>query len=418
MLLNSTAVYLKWKPPPSHTQNGALKSYNIIVRGIDVKVNYSKILSNVTIDAFSSTLLLANLTEGVTYTVTIAAANSAGMGPYTDPATLRLDPITKTLDQSTHRYPIHPKDDFVTQPWFIIILGAILVIMMLSFGIMVIAKRKQMMIKKSALSSLRGATGVHKLTTMPRNDDGYWMDPNGIMWRHPKDQIQDYAPVCTTNTLPLEQNRPRFEYTEIPGEYAEVAAYGARNDENEKTSEYERTRSPAPYATTTLLNGRFVTNTNEHQQQQHYGNYGNYGRNVHSESYFNPNDKINITENKLANNMYNPSMSVPQTPLGSMRNNNRFKMALYNGDSKMGSVNSLGGQQKEQFYIKVGELNPNQTWNNHQNIYQNSMGSIGSQNDPKNKVYLPSNRSVISYRSASVDYAEDVWNYAYDYFVS
>lgn len=72
-------------------------------------MNRSRILTNVTIDATAPTLLLANLTEGVTYTVSVAAANRAGYGPYSTPATLRLDPITKRLDQSTlsHRYVVN-----------------------------------------------------------------------------------------------------------------------------------------------------------------------------------------------------------------------------------------------------------------------------------------------------------------------
>lgn len=83
---------------------GILVSYHIIVRGIDIAANKSRVLTNVSIDAATPTLLLANLTEGVTYTVSVAAANSAGIGPYSSPATLRLDPITKRLDQSTsHR---------------------------------------------------------------------------------------------------------------------------------------------------------------------------------------------------------------------------------------------------------------------------------------------------------------------------
>lgn len=78
-----------------------LQTYYIIVRGYDATLNRSRILTNVTIDASAPTLLLANLTEGVTYTVSVAAANRAGYGPYSVPATLRLDPITKRLDQST-----------------------------------------------------------------------------------------------------------------------------------------------------------------------------------------------------------------------------------------------------------------------------------------------------------------------------
>lgn len=100
LMLNSSAVYLKWKAPNLSAQNGVLRTYHIVVRGVDVRFNISKILSNVTIDAATSTLLLANLTEGVTYTVSIAAANNAGLGPYSAPATLRLDPITKRLDQT------------------------------------------------------------------------------------------------------------------------------------------------------------------------------------------------------------------------------------------------------------------------------------------------------------------------------
>lgn len=178
LLLNSSAVYLKWKPPTASAQNGniscfpasvstyrtglsspgILRTYNIIVRGVDLRTNYSKVLSNVTIEATSSTLLLANLTEGVTYTVSVAAATSAGMGPFSNPATLRLDPITKQLDQTSHRYPINHNnmDDILTQPWFIAVLGCILVLMMLSFGAMVFVKRKHMMMKQSALTSLRG----------------------------------------------------------------------------------------------------------------------------------------------------------------------------------------------------------------------------------------------------------------------
>lgn len=59
---------------------------------------------------------------------------------------------------SHQRYPINQQntDDVLTQPWFIILLGAILAIMMLSLGAMVFVKRRHMMIKQSALNSIRG----------------------------------------------------------------------------------------------------------------------------------------------------------------------------------------------------------------------------------------------------------------------
>lgn len=91
-----------------HSKAGVLLTYHIIVRGLDINMNKSRVLTNVTIDAATPTLLLANLTEGVTYTVSVAAGNRAGLGPYNSPATLRLDPITKRLDQTaSHRFVLH-----------------------------------------------------------------------------------------------------------------------------------------------------------------------------------------------------------------------------------------------------------------------------------------------------------------------
>ncbi|XP_053673919.1 roundabout homolog 2-like, partial [Anopheles nili] len=359
LLLNSSAVYLKWKPPATSAQNGILRSYNIIVRGVDLRSNYSKVLSNVTIEATSSTLLLANLTEGVTYTVSIAAATSIGMGPFSNPATLRLDPITKQLDQTSHRYPINHNnmDDILTQPWFIAVLGTILVLMMLSFGAMVLVKRKHMVMKQTAVAAIRAhsTAGVLKI----QHNDGLWMDPSGMMWSHQptgmernKDHIQDYAPV---GILPQEQhqlqaaqqhNRSRYvEYMDYPSDYAEVSSFHHLPHEravsqasgSKAPSEYSSggARSPAPYATTTLIgNSRFITapggvTGNESRQQRmpagkiYYNAEAysapqatqapsesgslSYGRNVCSESYFNPNEKINITENKLASH----TVSIP-----------------------------------------------------------------------------------------------------------
>ncbi|XP_055637458.1 roundabout homolog 2-like [Toxorhynchites rutilus septentrionalis] len=449
LLLNSSAVYLKWRSPPAGAINGVLQTYHVIVRGVDVHSNYSKILSNVTIDASSPNLLLANLTEGVTYTVSIAAATAAGMGPFSGPATLRLDPVTKQLDQTSHRYPINHDnmDDIVTKPWFIAVLGTILALMMLSFGAMVFVKRKQMMMKQSALASIRGhhSTGVLKFPTLPQNNDGYWTDPSGMIWRHPaqpKDHIQDYAPVCTTSTIVADQNnRNRYvgiDYNEYPSDYAEVSSFSPNNktivcdNASKAPSEYSGTRSPAPYATTTLIgNSRFITNSsnggamaNHHHQQSAYGSMyyntdsypvtdssnaksensgpllsgsGDYGRNVYSESYFNPTEKINITENKLAslNNggtgnggyqlvpnhsgssasssssstggggggrsettkIFPPSQSTPQTPFGTIRKNrfklsrtpvNNLRISFETGGQQGGTGNEYGNQQQLQ----------------------------------------------------------------------
>lgn len=199
-LLNTSTVYVKWKAPAAKFHNGILKSFNVIVRGVNIYENVSKVLTNITIDASTSTIMLANLTEGVTYTVEVAAVTDAGLGPYGAPIIMRLDPMTKKLDTSfSYRFPLHNDhmNDFLTQPWFIILLGTILVIVMLSFGVMVYIKRKHIMMKQSVLGLPPSLTTVK---VPPTNN--YWMDPAGTIWKsNPRlkdgHHIPDYAPVCT-----------------------------------------------------------------------------------------------------------------------------------------------------------------------------------------------------------------------------
>ncbi|XP_037958391.1 protein sax-3 [Teleopsis dalmanni] len=305
ILLNSSAVFLKWKAPKLKAEHGILLFYHVIVRGIDTAHNFSRILTNVTIDAASPTLVLANLTEGVMYTVSVAAGNNAGVGPYCTPATLRLNPLTKLLDPFINqRYTINQDhaDDVVTQPWFIILLGAILAIMMLSFGAMVFVKRKHIMMKQSALSTMRGShhsNDVLKMPNLSRNGNGFWLDATagGMVWRTSpsgdtldlqKDQIADYAPVCLSTNgsgnssqdqiANGERTQQRYvgEYSNIPTDYAEVSSFG------KAPSEYggmqrNNTSSPAPYATSSILNSndeqpRYQQRPGyaaQHQRQQH-----------------------------------------------------------------------------------------------------------------------------------------------------
>lgn len=97
-LLNATAIFLKWQPPPEDHINGILLYYQIIIRGFDAG-NVSKILANMSVEATSPSLMLANLTTGVTYSVSVAAATRIGIGVYSKPVVLRLDPNTNKLDQ-------------------------------------------------------------------------------------------------------------------------------------------------------------------------------------------------------------------------------------------------------------------------------------------------------------------------------
>lgn len=158
-LLNETTVLVKWKAPAVIRRNGILKSYNVIVRCVNFYQNISKTLTNVTIDADSARITLVNLTEGVTYTISVAAINRIGLGPYSQPAIIRLDPFTKKLDTSfTYRSP-SPNDDFesmMMKPWFIVLLGATLVILALSLAMIIFIKRRQAWLKQSSFNGLSG----------------------------------------------------------------------------------------------------------------------------------------------------------------------------------------------------------------------------------------------------------------------
>lgn len=52
-----------------------------------------------------------------------------------------------------YRYPINREhmDDFLTETWFIVLLGSILAIIIMSFAAMVFVKRKHMLMKQGSL---------------------------------------------------------------------------------------------------------------------------------------------------------------------------------------------------------------------------------------------------------------------------
>lgn len=104
LLLNSTAVFLKWQPPPLAVQNGVLRNYQVVVYREGNGPSAAPVhLTNVTVDSSTPTLLLTNLTAGVGYLVRVAAATRVGLGPFSAPAKLRLDPASKILDQQNYR---------------------------------------------------------------------------------------------------------------------------------------------------------------------------------------------------------------------------------------------------------------------------------------------------------------------------
>lgn len=216
--MNTSNVYVKWRAPTKRSLNGILKSFNVIVRGVNVYENISKILTNITTDASRNSIMLANLTEGVTYTVSVAAETNAGLGPYGRPIIMRLDPVTKQLETSfTYRFSLNNEgiSSFVNQSWFVVLLGTVLIIIMAGFGVTVYVKRKHLMLKQSMMGLPSAMTPIK---VPPSNN--YFMDTSGAIWKSSngvlcsmKDHhIPDYSPVCSvipSNTIVDDDNRNR-----------------------------------------------------------------------------------------------------------------------------------------------------------------------------------------------------------------
>ncbi|XP_058056254.1 protein sax-3 [Anopheles bellator] len=255
LLLNTSSVYLKWDPPVKESINGKLKHYHIIIRGYDAH-NISKVLTNMTVEGEAPKLLLANLSAGVTYSVSIAASTKVGIGPYSIPSILRLDPHTKRLDRGYTRYPINHdySHDILTQTWFIILLGSIIAIIVFLLGAIVIFRRIQLM-KHSSLNNMHGNHAIgtlRKFPTLPLNPNGVWIDPGGGVWRQAsdvtKEAITDYTQVSSAPTLPL-PDYERLSPLNMP-DYAEVAGCSSFKNDLGQTPCYD---NYGAYASTTLV---------------------------------------------------------------------------------------------------------------------------------------------------------------------
>lgn len=76
---------------------GHIVSYNVLVQGMDY-FNATRIFKNMTIEGKTPFLLLANLTSGVTYYITVAASTKYGLGPFTKPSIIKVDSNMRIID--------------------------------------------------------------------------------------------------------------------------------------------------------------------------------------------------------------------------------------------------------------------------------------------------------------------------------
>lgn len=289
-LLNSTAVYLKWKPPPPQTLNGELQGYRIEVRS-----NNTDTKTDIVTVGTAPTLLLGNLTSGVSYSVRVAATTRAGVGPFSLPAVLRLDPVTQVVDSHQQR-PIGTdmrNGDFITETWFMALLISMVTVMVLLFAAMLLVRRRQMLAKKTMTPS---RTNGPVLNTPLKHEAPLWLDKEALhdysstLPEYSKLNPQEYSRVdynsmnghVHQNGVNLMQNPLEFTRSDrlengyvmkLGGKYQDYSSMQVRDyaspslgDRNSQVVDYaevdasvvavqDGSTSPAPYATTTLVTG-------------------------------------------------------------------------------------------------------------------------------------------------------------------
>ncbi|ENN71106.1 hypothetical protein YQE_12039, partial [Dendroctonus ponderosae] len=343
LLLNSTAVWLKWKPPPSI--HGELEGYKI-----EVKTNGSLTPTLINVGT-APTFLLGNLTSGVVYYIKVAASTRAGVGPFSPASTLRLDPASRVTDNSLPR-PIGPgmqSENFVTETWFMALLISMISVMVVLFAAMFFVRRRQLLSKK-AMTPSRSNGGVLSTPLASKQEAPLWLDKDipDYAATYPEysklTPNQEYAqrseysngslPQSNGNLLngninlhsnPLhfkEQyaTRPdKLEYSSESGypvgrkyndynllQVQEYASPNVGNDRGSQIADYAEVdasvvknngggaSSPAPYATTTLVTGsrRLLWNppslSTDDESPYPSSNGGYYNRKVYSDSYFAP----------------------------------------------------------------------------------------------------------------------------------
>ncbi|XP_041972933.1 roundabout homolog 1-like [Aricia agestis] len=316
-IVNGTTVHLKWQPPEPHLQNGAIIGYNVVLNWLDIPANKSMVAINTTVHQATS-LIMTNLTSGVSYSVQIAAETIVGLGPFSQKVYLNIDSRLIGLDPLL-RYPINGEvsivaGDFVMETWFYFLIAAIVLFKIIMIGGIIYIRKHNIFSKKSALPNIYDSNGTSLVTQMNIKA--------AVSLSHPLTSCYNKNTVTKTESLLWMENQPGLclsgsqtghskekansEYDKVTHplpEYAEVTS--SRVTGNEWNTSKTAT-SPAAYASVTLVantrqcvsslgwfppGSKLVDTSAENRyppDEELYpaSNGGYYNRNVYSEKYF------------------------------------------------------------------------------------------------------------------------------------
>ncbi|XP_076367138.1 roundabout homolog 1-like isoform X11 [Tachypleus tridentatus] len=204
-LVNMTSAAIYWSPPPPQHRNGILKGYKIRVLS-----NNSRLHSNITTNATSTSIQIYNLIAGASYTIKALAFTSVGPGPYTSPLSVVMDP--SYMESPSAAGPPSTSlsnsfQDLLRQPWFIALIGG-LSCLLLSVFFVILFLRRRLAWKKALVAHL--TVPVHKpedasvyspLQCNVNASDYAEVDTHNMATFYKKEPPSALAPYATTTLI-------------------------------------------------------------------------------------------------------------------------------------------------------------------------------------------------------------------------
>jgi len=116
-----------------------------------------KALAQMVLNATNMSVLLNNLTTGVTYQVRVAAFTRAGMGPFSTESRLWMDPsaLTPNPRSRSTTNTASAGSGVLREPWFALLLGTMALAVVGAFLAVIYLKKRQAAAKE--LGHIKGA---------------------------------------------------------------------------------------------------------------------------------------------------------------------------------------------------------------------------------------------------------------------
>ncbi|XP_054715413.1 roundabout homolog 2-like [Uloborus diversus] len=243
-ILGANSAAISWSPPPPQHINGGLRGY--VIHIFD---NSSTLHSNLTTNGTTTSIVLKNLTAGMTYKVRAEAFTRAGIGPSTPLVGMVIDPrLSSSSDGSGGLRRRSNGSGFgavFRQPWFIALLGCSVFLLLSAFLVAVFFRRRNAW--KKALLQAQINVPIHKSDGMRgvNSCETLWINQTLNSSHASKANSLSESKLLEKPDASMEHNY----YSVCAPDYAEV-------DTHSMATFYKR-EAPcstlAPYATTTLI---------------------------------------------------------------------------------------------------------------------------------------------------------------------